>query len=203
MPTQVQRTASARRRLIEATRDLVAVQGVGNTSVAAIGERAGMSRGAVNFHFGSKDDLLVAVSQAATNDWEAQVLGAGEGQLEFADIDGLVEALLTAWLGELDQNPARVRIVVMLLFEALGPSPHLHQHFVELGTRVRDRVGAFLRLLQQEDAVNRDIDPDGFATLFLGVLSGVAIVYLLDPESTDLDRTIAEARATLQARLRV
>ncbi|MEH3053865.1 MAG: TetR/AcrR family transcriptional regulator [Patulibacter minatonensis] len=199
MPTQVQRTASARRRLIAATRDLVAAQGVGNTSVAAIGERAGMSRGAVNFHFGSKDDLLVAVSQEVTTDWAEKVFGEGTPTLD--DVDELVETLLGVWLGELNESPDRVRIVVMLLFEALGPSPHLHEHFVVLRRRVRDQIVAYLTERQAKNEVSKDVDPDGFATLFLGVLLGVAVTHLADPESSALDGSIQEARATLLARL--
>jgi AcrR family transcriptional regulator len=201
MPTQVQRTAAARRRLIAATRELVAAQGVSNTSVAAIGELAGMSRGAVNFHFGSKDDLLVAVVQQVTSDWERQAIGSATEPVDPADIDVLIDLLLGAWLGELGHNPERVRIAVMLLFEALGPSPHLHDHFVDLSARVRERVSVHLAHLRSEGAINAEIDADAFATLLLGVLAGIAVVALLDPATAELDRTIAEARATLLARL--
>jgi AcrR family transcriptional regulator len=200
MATQIQRTAAARRRLIAATRDLVAAQGVGNTSVAAIGDRAGMSRGAVNFHFGSKDDLLVAVSREATNDWAQGVLAGGE-ELQVTDVGGLIDAMLAAWLGELHSDPARVRIVVMLLFEALGPSPHLHEHFVELGRTVQAQVGDYVRTQQAAGAITSDLDPGGFATVVLGVLLGIAVTHLIDPESGRLDAAIAEAGATLRQRL--
>lgn len=202
MPTQVQRTASARRRLIAATRDLVAVQGVGSTSVAAIGERAGMSRGAVNFHFGSKDELLVAVSEQVTSDWEAQAVAAIEQGLDVSSVDGLIDATLNAWLGELDVHPDRVRIVVMLIFEALGPSPHLHEHFVELRRRLRDRVVAFVTEQQRAGTVSAEVSPGGFATLLCGLLLGVAVTHLVDPEMDCLTATIDEARVTLLSRLR-
>lgn len=200
MPTQVQRTAAARRRLISATRELVAAQGVGNTSVAAIGERAGMSRGAVNFHFGSKDDLLVAVSLEATNDWAEGML-ASTGELQLNDVGALVDTLLQAWLGDLHSDPERVRIVVMLLFEALGPSPHLHEHFVALGTQIQAQVADYLSSQQQAGKIDAAVDPDGFSTLFVGVLAGTAVFHLLDPNAARLDHAISEARATLRGRL--
>lgn len=202
MATQVQRTASARRRLIAATRDLVAAQGVGSTSVAAIGERAGMSRGAVNFHFGSKDDLLVAVSEQVTSDWETQVVAALEDGLDLANTRQLIDTMLRAWLGELDVHPDRVRIVVMLIFEALGPSPHLHEHFVALRRQLRDRVVAFVAEEQRAGRVAGSVDPQGFATLLCGLLLGVAVTHLLDPEDGGLTVAIDETRATLVARLR-
>jgi AcrR family transcriptional regulator len=202
MATQVQRTASARRRLIAATRDLVAVQGVGSTSVAAIGERAGMSRGAVNFHFGSKDELLVAVSEQVTADWETQVFSALEQGPDAPNSDEVIDTMLRAWLGELDVHPDRVRIVVMLVFEALGPSPHLHEHFQGLRRQVRDRIVAFVIDEQQTGRVGSDVDPQGFASLVCGVLLGVAVTHLIDPDDSDLATSIDEARTTLIARLR-
>lgn len=201
MPTQVQRTASARRRLIAATRELVAAQGVSNTSVAAIGERAGMSRGAVNFHFGSKDELLVAVSREVTSDWETQALGAIDSGLDLGSTEALIDVLLRAWLGELDVHPDRVRIVVMLVFESLGPSPHLHEHFLELRRRVSGQIVAFIEAQQREGKVAASVDPAGFATFLLGVMFGVAVQHLSDPDGSCLAAAIDEARATLRARL--
>src|ERR1700712_4882719 len=115
MPTQVQRTASARRRLIAAATILVAEQGVGNTSVAAIGDQAGMSRGAVNFHFGSKDELLTAVAEEVTADWEAKVIDGSRP-------DTLVtESLADAQQAHGDNladDTETFRIFAMLFFES-------------------------------------------------------------------------------------
>ncbi len=193
MPTQVQRTAAARRRLIAATRELVAAQGVGNTSVAAIGELAGMSRGAVNFHFGSKDDLLVAVTEEVTSDWENPGRGrcrGGARQRRCAR-----DELLGAWLGELHSQPERVRIVVMLLFEALGPSPHLHHHFLGLG-RGCGRVSPGTSLRARRPArLPPPSTRTGSDALPRRALCGVAVANLLDPAaSTSTPRSPKRAR---------
>ncbi len=154
-----------------------------------------MSRGAVNFHFGSKDDLLVAVSEQVTSDWESQVVAALEDGLDLTDVDRLIDATLSAWLGELDVHPDRVRIVVMLIFEALGPSPHLHQHFVELRRRLRDRVVAFVIDQQQSGRVAADVNPHGFATLLCGLLLGIAVTHPRRPrDGLPDDRDRRDAR---------
>ena len=201
MPTQVQRTASARRRLIAAATTLVAEQGVGNTSVAAIGERAGMSRGAVNFHFGSKDDLLTAVAEEVTSDWETR---AFQHQMppgtDFAD--GL-KAMLDAQRGDLEADHDRFRIFAMLFFEALGPSPHLHEHFAGLHRRIRGRMVDLLSDLQAEGQITDSIDKDAFSAFVIGAFRGLTFQHLLDPEHVDMVAAYDEIHAAILSRLAI
>jgi AcrR family transcriptional regulator len=201
MPTQVQRTASARRRLIAAATSLVAEQGVGNTSVAAIGERAGMSRGAVNFHFGSKDDLLTSVAEEVTSDWEARAFQHQiPDDMEFSE--GL-KVMLEQHKADIVDQSDRFRIFAMLFFEALGPSPHLHEHFARLHRRVRARMAEMLVALQGEGRINADVDPVPFAAFVIGAFRGLAFQYLLDPDEVDIDQGYDEIRDSILARLLV
>src|SRR5437762_13352897 len=64
----------ARLALIEAASNLFAERGYHDSSVAAIGMRAGVSRGLVNHHFGSKENLLTAVIDAHIHEWEHEVV---------------------------------------------------------------------------------------------------------------------------------
>ena len=64
----------SRERLIEAATRLFAERGYRDASVQAIGEAAGISRGSIFWHFGSKEGLLWAVVQRAFTRWEAETL---------------------------------------------------------------------------------------------------------------------------------
>ncbi len=201
MPTQVQRTASARRRLIAAATTLVAEQGVGNTSVAAIGERAGMSRGAVNFHFGSKDDLLTAVAEEVTSDWEIR---AFKHQIpEGVGFEDGLRAMLSAHRQDVAGDNDHFRIFAMLFFEALGPSPHLHEHFARLHRRVRARMVELIEELQASGQIRGDFDKQAFVAMVIGFFRGITFQYLLDPEAIDLDKAYEEVGNTLIARLAI
>src|SRR5699024_2121118 len=57
-----------RRRLIEAAAELFASHGVRGTSLIAVAERAGFSRGAVHGNFSDKDDLASAVVEFVVED---------------------------------------------------------------------------------------------------------------------------------------
>ena len=57
-----------RRRLIESAAELFASHGVRGTSLIAVAERAGFSRGAVHGNFSDKDDLAAAVVEFVVDD---------------------------------------------------------------------------------------------------------------------------------------
>jgi len=71
-----------RLQLIEATIDSLAKRGFSETTMADVTEGAGLSRGIVNFHFESKDKLLVATLQHMADEyaghWRTAISKAGE-----------------------------------------------------------------------------------------------------------------------------
>jgi len=60
-----------RQQLIEATIDSLAKRGYSETTMADVADGAGLSRGIVNFHFESKDKLLVATLQYMADEYSA------------------------------------------------------------------------------------------------------------------------------------
>jgi AcrR family transcriptional regulator len=63
--TQAERSATTRAALVAAARDVFGAQGFSGASREQIAERAGVTRGALYHHFGSKEGLFVAVCEEA------------------------------------------------------------------------------------------------------------------------------------------
>jgi len=63
-------------QLIEATIDSLAKRGYAETTLADVADGAGLSRGIVNFHFESKDKLLVATLQFMADEYAAHWMAA-------------------------------------------------------------------------------------------------------------------------------
>src|SRR5436309_11852144 len=59
--TQEERSATTRRRLIDAAVECLNESGYLEATLEVVAARAGVSRGAVQHHFGSRNDLLIAV----------------------------------------------------------------------------------------------------------------------------------------------
>ncbi|MFP5332578.1 MAG: TetR/AcrR family transcriptional regulator [Acidimicrobiia bacterium] len=84
--TQESRSAETRLRVLEATTECLVEYGYAGTTTAAVQQRAGVSRGALMHHFGSKAELLVAAvrhlaeRRGANLIEQAHALGDGEAR---------------------------------------------------------------------------------------------------------------------------
>ncbi|MBR0557915.1 TetR family transcriptional regulator C-terminal domain-containing protein [Ciceribacter sp. L1K23] len=67
-----------RQQLIEATIDSLAKRGYAETTLADVADGAGLSRGIVNFHFESKDKLLIATLQHMADEYASHWMAALE-----------------------------------------------------------------------------------------------------------------------------
>lgn len=138
-----------RQQLIEATIDSLARRGYAETTMADVADGAGLSRGIVNFHFESKEKLLVATLQYMADEysahWRAALLAAGHepsdqlAALVAADFDRAIctKRKLAAWCafwGEAKSRPT---------YQALcGARDEAYQNvFIELCRRLRDEAG--------------------------------------------------------------
>ena len=93
---QQDRSRLTRQRLLEATIDCLADQGWAATTVGVVAKRAGVSRGAAQHHFPTREDLITAAlefmfdSRMEAARLEATGLPAGPGRTE-AIVTRLVE----------------------------------------------------------------------------------------------------------------
>ncbi|MBU0583639.1 MAG: transcriptional regulator BetI [Alphaproteobacteria bacterium] len=138
-----------RQQLIEATIDSLAKRGYSETTMADVADGAGLSRGIVNFHFESKEKLLVATLKYMADEysahWRAAYQKAGDNparQLELlvaADFDRSIcnRRKLAAWCafwGEAKSRPT---------YQALcGSRDEAYQNvFVEICARLKAESG--------------------------------------------------------------
>ena len=122
-PDKKSRKASKETRqqqLIEATIDSLAKRGYADTTLANVADGAELSRGIVNFHFESKEKLLIATLQHMYDEysahWRTALQKAGDDparqlqHLVWADFDRSIcnKRKLAAWLafwGEAKSRP--------------------------------------------------------------------------------------------------
>ena len=112
--TNVERTAQTQRGLLEATIDCLCRLGYGATTTHVVAERAGVSRGAMNHHFASKAELMVAAVRYA---WKK----------EFADI--------AAELSKVEPGMARVRAMIDVHWDIVRRPEDIAIHEVRIGSR--------------------------------------------------------------------
>ncbi|MEX2280560.1 MAG: TetR/AcrR family transcriptional regulator [Acidimicrobiia bacterium] len=133
--TQESRSAETRSRVLDATVECLIERGYAGTTTAAVQERAGMSRGALMHHFGSKTDLLVAAVRHL-----AEQRGAN----------------LVTRAAALDDSPDRTSQAIDLLWETFtGP---LFTATLELWAASRTDDDLRVAVLGFERSLRRELD---------------------------------------------
>jgi AcrR family transcriptional regulator len=167
-------TAKARRaELIEAGLRCLARSGIAGFTVDAISAEAGISRGLIAHHFGSKDGLLAAVYASAYDRMLAVVLRPEEPQ---ADLRTLINRIfspeyfnstaLGVWLalwGEVAINPVlrdEHRKLYALYRQSMARA---------IGTEARTR--------------GREVDSHALATTVISLLDGLWLEQAIDPNA--------------------
>ncbi len=184
MPRQA-RSEQTRDRLIEAAYDLLSTKGTAGTTFDAIAERSGLSRGCVRFHFGSKQGLLLAVVERMFAEYEehiaTQLIGGPEGPSSIAEV-------LESHRDFIQRNQPIGRLFFILIFEALGPSPELLPHFVELFGRLRRTSVSWIRAAEDVGTIRPGFDAEAVASIMLGIFGGMHYQWQVDREHMDLAR---------------
>lgn len=173
------RKAATRTRLLEAAARVYAARGFAGATLDDVAEEAGLTKGAVYGHFGSKDNLLVALME------EYLAFEIAE-QVALFDRDETTWARPFSgsdrWMAELDETPDAFRLLVEFWLAAARDE------------RLRERVAAGFEALRQmftgfisESAADAGVDfpPDAarhFASVSMGLSLGLGLVRTVDRE---------------------
>lgn len=197
--TQAERSSESDRALISAAVHLIADRGYQRTTLAAIGDAAGYSRGLVTQRFGSKEGLLWVVLDRLLDSWTLRSVGPRVGdRVGVEALRGAVEAYLQV----VEAAPDSLRAYHALLREADGPVPEVRRRIMQVDRDERDGIAGWLRAGQVAGTVRADADPQAAAVTFLAVIRGTTTQWLLDP-SVDIVGVLTQYAASLDRMLGV
>ena len=196
-PTKrAERAAATRQRLIDAAAVLFARHGYTASSVAAIGEAAGVSRGLINFHFTTKEKLLHAVIEQLVAELEAGMFPPEPPDDPLAALAVVIDAHRRF----LTTQPERARLLFRLQAEALNPALGLAD-FAELHQRWLERTRPLWDQALARGQVDPSLDHNAVTTFTIGALRGIALEWLLAPGQVSVDAAYAQLLRSLQAGL--
>lgn len=182
--------------MLRAALKLIGQRGYRGTSLAAIGEEAGYSRGLVTERFGSKDGLLWVLVKNMMRAYRREVRA---NEAELVGIERLC-SLVDSHRRALDRAEP-VRALYALMFEAMGPIPQLQPEIQLLHDNFRAAIEKTVRDGIAAGAIRADVDPSAQAVVLLGTLRGIGFQWLLDSRAFSLDAAYAELKAQLRRSL--
>lgn len=175
-------TAEKRQRILEAAMAIFGTKGYSNGSLLEIGEQAGMSHAGVVHHFGSKDQLLVAMLEYR----DSSDLDHLDGQ-HLPDGSALFSHLVETTRVNL-ARPGIVQAYTVLSADSVTDG-HPAQSFF------RERFVGLRQILTRALSEVAPADTDEFrlsqaASTIIGAMDGLQVQWLLDPEAINMPQAV-------------
>lgn len=194
--TQAERSRAMRKRLREATLDCLIKDGYAKTTVSAVCERAGVSRGAYVHQYASKHELILDVANALLRQSHRRLTKA---VLEITDESDRLQNLLIALWQEIFSTPLYSAYMALLMAS---------QNDAELAQTLRSISAQQLMLLDVaadhyfEPAAGKSVKSKDLFVLATWTLSGMASEAHLANNPGYLRRQLAILGQIMSAQLR-
>lgn len=195
--TGYKKSEESRRQVLDAAIAVLAKKGIANASVQDIADAAGLSKGAVHYHFESKEELLERVLDRCCEVVEARIRAVFEQ--DGLPIERIHRALAEMWIVRRDGvNEMRVLTELHMLSRQ--------------NERIRKACGeALQRACRQMIETGLDhliamglrprVPVDVIPRLVIATLDGLALQQEIDPVSPEKEATILRALETTTMQL--
>ena len=170
-----------RQALIQAGLEVFSAKGYESAGLEAIARAAGVTRGAVYWHFGGKAGLYTAVIAELT---EGANTVAGRAVSEGGSFAEICERVLIEMLDYLASDPraqaiARLKLTKTDHIEELAKAEQLQ---LEEGKALFERLTGFMEIGRQQGALRPDVSPEEAARAFLALQNGIILLWLAGPD---------------------
>jgi len=176
---QVPVPPGTREALLDAAARVVAQKGRSGATLDAVGAEAGMTKGAVYWHFANKTELFLALVRARADQLLHGMPERVESALAMPDAREGLSRILAVQMAASRSDPDFARLFLEFIVESRDPS-------------VRDAVAGVYRQsheisaeltenLKKQGRVSEKADANAFAILWSALLDGLALLSLVDP----------------------
>lgn len=195
--TQAERTSISDKAMLQAAVDLILEHGTDKTTLAAIGEKAGYSRGLATYRYGSKAGLYDEICKSISRRWLAY-LQNDVGQL--VGVDAMCAAM-DSFFRFVSDSPCDARVLHILYCAAAIPKSRYRQTSVDIHQRQQDDVADWVRAGIANGTVRQDADPKSVAAQYIAYISGMTYLWLISPSSIDFQKANNDMKTQLRMSL--
>ncbi len=196
--TQAERTAISDKAMIDAAIELILEHGTDKTTLQAIGEKAGYSRGLATYRFGSKAGLFDEVCKSISRRWLGYLK---EGVGDKVGIDAMCAAL-DSFFRFVSDSQRDARVLQILYCGAASPRSEYRQTSANIHQRQQDDVANWVRAGIKAGEIRKDVDPKSIAAQYIAYISGMTYLWLINPKSIDFKKTNDDMKEHLRLSLK-
>lgn len=174
-----------RTKVLEAAKRIFAKHGFAGATLDQVAADAGMTKGAVYWHYSSKNDLYLALCEHNLSQQTKLIPMEAEGILNSSDPIQAIAAWLRSQFQECLEGPEQA----MLFFEFLVSSrdPEIRQRLSSAFEELYQQVARMFEALQSKGQLRQNIAPKAMAVYIQSLLHGLLVTWLINPREADLD----------------
>lgn len=166
--------------------DSFALSGYQGTSIDKIARDAGVTKGALYYHFKDKEELLFEAVTQRVGEFERYVLrDVGPSQEQSNEALTTLRRVVDACFFHATVSNHR-RFIITLMVEALDTNPRLSEQFRSILRRMRYFLAEVVRRGQVAGTLRPDVAPEAAAAMIAGGIMGAEIQHYQDPAEIDL-----------------
>ena len=175
--THAERLQLSDSRMFEAAVRLIVEQGTAKTTLKAVGESAGYSRGLAGSRFNSKMGLFCFVIKRVAEFWLAEMKKATNNKSGYAAIYATIDAHHQFNR----KTPLPVRAFYILWFESMGLDSEMRDVVAAIHRRRLRDVTEWIEQSVSSGELSSHIDARAVAQYFLTSMIGIVYQWLVDP----------------------
>lgn len=178
-----------RHALLDAAERVFERRGVAGTSLQEVAEAAGVTRGAVYWHFRDKADLFNAMMERAVLPFEPHWLEPAAD--DAADPLRRLQELMFDILTQISQDERLQRVMDISTHkvEYVGEHDAIRERHLRVSAQAQQRIEQLLRQATAASQLSRGVSPKVAACALHALLDGLINNWTLDREAFDLKRT--------------
>jgi AcrR family transcriptional regulator len=176
------KSAPSRKQLMSSAIDCFARFGYQGTTIDRIARAAGVTKGAIYYHFRDKEELLFEAVRDRVQGFEGHVL---EEVAPAGDALANLRRVIDACFFHATVSNHR-RFIITLMVEALDTNPRLSIEFRSILRRMRAFLAGIVRRGQQQGVLRGDVVPESVAAQIAGGIIGAEVQHYQDPDQIDL-----------------
>ena len=194
-PTRQREPSRARTELMATAIDQFARYGYQGTSIDRIAHAAGVTKGALYYHFRDKEELMFEAVKDRVAAFERTVLGTVSPE---SDPAGTLAEIARVSVDVATRDNLR-RFILTIMVETLDTNPQLSASFRDILRRFRSYLTGVIRLGQEKGVFRADVDAKLAAQMFAGGVIGAELQHYQDAERVDLGAVMQGVVAQLLA----
>jgi len=180
-----------RAALIQGARQCIEDIGYARTTARDVATAAGVSLGAIGYHFGSKEELLNEAIGDAFRDWFTS-FDSLIAQSDVQGFDAVVRQVIPRFSTLLETS----RPLLAAFVEAMAQSQHVPELREQLAQQYRENrqsAVAMMAAALASQEIESTLPLDTFSSLLIAVVDGLVLQFLLEPADTPSAEHLVDA----------